>query len=736
MQYNFQDSNLLRNQILKNIISSSNDSFEVLSEGKSDAILKINEVKIRFTFLIDEEYIRILMSSKERESSRHLRNIAAPVSWIKRSSSNSYVILSERNVTPNLAEEINRRINFIIERSQSYSVASPQGSLDGLLPMYWWDKMSNFGDEAGPWIASKISGSPVVNMRNSSMNVPTLMSVGSVFAQIENEKTEVWGSGLISPLSEGQVRKLRSFGEIKIHALRGKVSAKEIEEKLGWRTPSIFGDPALLVPKYLQTVEDKTLNDKIGFVPHYAHEFLRIKKDSTIHAIDVTKDLESVAQEISQVKCIVSTSLHGIILAQAFEIPWVWLRITDKPLKGDDFKFQDFFSTLAGRNPSIHESTSTDLQEIKNISKEASLPKLNINLENLEKSFPHHLVPNVETADIFGQIGNVSSNMKKWSIELLKMQKFSKRVKNLIFSSHNFHKDSLNILRSINSSIGITSKEVAKLREENQIARKELRTLRNEVSSTKSIVDSVRKHVQSNLYQEIRETLGGRQKSAIETINFLAMNNVSFARFGDGEFRLMGHADQDISFQNNSDELRQQLINVVNSKDENLLIGFPQIYQDTNWSSLWAEIWNDVKHLVPKDRIWGNAHVTRPFVFKKYGSEAVDAWRSVWENKSICVITGKSSRFELIPDLFDNVSSVSRLDSVDMDAFHDIERIVAHAELMEVDIFVIALGPAGTVLAYELAKRGIRGLDIGHLSDSYLNVFHNAKRPESKPLSK
>ncbi|WP_413772750.1 GT-D fold domain-containing glycosyltransferase [Acinetobacter sp. ANC 4169] len=47
-----------------------------------------------------------------------------------------------------------------------------------------------------------------------------------------------------------------------------------------------------------------------------------------------------------------------------------------------------------------------------------------------------------------------------------------------------------------------------------------------------------------------------------------------------------------------------------------------------------------------------------------------------------------------------------------------------------VDMFLIALGPTGTVLSARLHQYGLRGLDVGHLNNSYDTVFLNKVRPE------
>lgn len=99
-------------------------------------------------------------------------------------------------------------------------------------------------------------------------------------------------------------------------------------------------------------------------------------------------------------------------------------------------------------------------------------------------------------------------------------------------------------------------------------------------------------------------------------------------------------------------------------------------------------------------------------------------------------MTGKNSRFELSPALFDSISSSVVIESTATDGFEDLPRVLAQLENVRCDMVLIALGPAGTILARKLHEIGVRALDIGHLSDSHANVFLDAVRPEAKPIEK
>lgn len=239
---------------------------------------------------------------------------------------------------------------------------------------------------------------------------------------------------------------------------------------------------------------------------------------------------------------------------------------------------------------------------------------------------------------------------------------------------------------------------------------------------------------------EVRRAIQDRQLSMMETVRQLA-DGKSIARWGDGEIKLMLQPEFDLMFQKSSPDLAKELRTLMINHDafsDRLLLAMPTVYTTRLWMGIWAENWHKLRPLLDaSSSSWANTHITRPTFFQRHGQDAVNAWRKVWEGKRICVVAGKGSRFELIPELFDNVASSVRVDSAPTDAFFEIEQLTAElANVSEIDLYLIALGPTGTVLAGYLASDlgGRRqAIDIGHLASSYLNVFSGGKVPEGLP---
>jgi pyruvyltransferase len=115
--------------------------------------------------------------------------------------------------------------------------------------------------------------------------------------------------------------------------------------------PEVYGDPALLCPMFFKPGTAK--RSRLGFVPHYTDKdsplLERFRKMSDVSVIDVTGKVPDVVRGITECQVIASSSLHGLVVADAYGIPSIWVKISGK-LKGDDFKFHDYFLSVGRRD--------------------------------------------------------------------------------------------------------------------------------------------------------------------------------------------------------------------------------------------------------------------------------------------------------------------------------------------------------------------------------------------------
>lgn len=206
------------------------------------------------------------------------------------------------------------------------------------MKVYWY-KIKNFGDALNPYIIEKISGEKPKYLAKILTYLgirKNYSAIGSIFHLI-GRNTIVWGTGIIS--LDREVRKPK-----KILAVRGPLTRKILIQK-GIECPEIYGDPALLIPKYYTPKTKKKY--KLGIIPHFFdYDFVKENvSDPRIKIIDIEESTEEVIESIFSCEKTISSSLHGLIVSHAYNIPSVWVEFSDK-VSGKGFKFRDYLNSV------------------------------------------------------------------------------------------------------------------------------------------------------------------------------------------------------------------------------------------------------------------------------------------------------------------------------------------------------------------------------------------------------
>jgi hypothetical protein len=208
--------------------------------------------------------------------------------------------------------------------------------------MVWsWTEPVNFGDWIGPLIFEARCGVPPLFHRlNRRTGGTAYVTVGSIMPHIRRDDAAiVWGAGIITR-TDDFARPLR------IHAVRGPLTRRRCVDQ-GYGCPETYGDPAILLPAYLERPEADA-RFPVGIVPHfvnYAEARSLFAGTSDIMVVDVRRPVHDVVGAILSCRTVLSSSLHGLIVAHSYGVPATWVKFS-APLKGDDVKFHDYF--LAG----------------------------------------------------------------------------------------------------------------------------------------------------------------------------------------------------------------------------------------------------------------------------------------------------------------------------------------------------------------------------------------------------
>lgn len=333
----------------------------------------------------------VFLESSDSELSRYFRGaLLLDVAFRPDAAGRHYLFPATQ--LQELVDRVPKVISDIRSKLDWYLGSEAKREVDAFrrFPMFWWDQIPNFGDSIGPWLVSSLLRVNPVNCRGLPRPGVALYSVGSTVGMIDRNRVVIWGSGLLRSLQDSDVSRLQRFTDIEVLAVRGMSTANELSVKLGWDVPPIYGDPALLLPECFPFCRSPL--ETVSVVLHWEHAkyvySLPGRCSDRLVFIDVREDYSTVVKQIAESSVCISSSLHGIIVAQAYGVPWVWLRFSDHQLHSSDFKFDDFFTTIARRDVSERTVESSELLEVDwlDIAASATIPEITVDLDELSSA--------------------------------------------------------------------------------------------------------------------------------------------------------------------------------------------------------------------------------------------------------------------------------------------------------------------------------------------------------------
>ena len=198
--------------------------------------------------------------------------------------------------------------------------------------------------------------------------------------------------------------------------------------------------------------------------------------------------------------------------------------------------------------------------------------------------------------------------------------------------------------------------------------------------------------------------------SRSESIDIIVRDNASVARYGDGEYKLC--RNKHLRFQQNSKELAARLREI-------LYCDVPNFYAavvSPNFSKEQRELRDTFAHnyrIVAKlgDRPRLNASIRLV-----HHQSDINQMKRIWNQRKVTLITNKETKQMAEDcDLFSNASQLEFISAPSTEAFGEYQSILEQAKRQPSDtLFLLALGPTATVLAYELHLCGYQTVDIGH----------------------
>ncbi|RJE88229.1 polysaccharide pyruvyl transferase family protein [Paracoccus onubensis] len=214
--------------------------------------------------------------------------------------------------------------------------------------MYWaWPKIrTNFGDWIGPYIYLKRTGVKprLAHAHQAGGDRLVHYTCGSILQLLSRDDVAiVWGSGVIT----SQKRFARPRRTL---AVRGPVTQERLKRH-GYDVPDVVGDPGLCLPAFYSGADKKS--SELGIIAHvvdtgFWRQFEKFLPED-VRVIYLNNGFESVIDQITACKRTISSSLHGVIVSQAYGIPTAWIEPCAKELSGDGAKFDDYFMSVGAK---------------------------------------------------------------------------------------------------------------------------------------------------------------------------------------------------------------------------------------------------------------------------------------------------------------------------------------------------------------------------------------------------
>lgn len=274
--------------------------------------------------------------------------------------------------TPSISYKIGKRLGR--------AAATVKGALQGnSVRVVWWDGVKNFGDMITPELFSHY-GYTAINGDGSDAQ---FTCVGSILHILPRAfKGTVLGSGCIN-------NEMLSLDNANFCFVRGELTKHTLH--LPSSTPT--GDLGLLAARVLGDPPAHRIKRKrFGIIPHYADKnnpWFRYATEllgEDCLVIDVADSARNVINKISSCEAIISSSLHGVVIADSLHIPNAWVVVSDNVI-GDGFKFHDYNSSIDHEQTPLKFRKFNGLQDVERcLSKKKDLV-INAKVAELEKLF-------------------------------------------------------------------------------------------------------------------------------------------------------------------------------------------------------------------------------------------------------------------------------------------------------------------------------------------------------------
>ncbi len=243
---------------------------------------------------------------------------------------------------------------------------------------------SNFGDDINVYFIELMTRKRVIPAATLLFPHKQYSVIGSTIPHSINQRTEIWGSGVLD------INWSLRESPRKIYAVRGPLT-RDYFIRHGCECPEVYGDPALLLPKFYQP-KNSVKRQGIGLIPHHKdfdepaklEQLLSKYPDAKLINMTSYEKWTDVIDEMCSCEKVMSSSLHGLIVADAYGVSNTFCEFVHHHTNYD--KFDDYF--LSVKRPLERPIQFEQFCERPGVSGRENARKIEIDLSLLMSSCP------------------------------------------------------------------------------------------------------------------------------------------------------------------------------------------------------------------------------------------------------------------------------------------------------------------------------------------------------------
>eukprot|EP01068_Selenidium_serpulae_P011481 Selendium_serpulae@DN5669_c0_g1_i3.p1 len=256
---------------------------------------------------------------------------------------------------------------------------------------------TNFGDIMGPAIVKRIIAHhfqcdadhiPTETVERTQQQYRCLVTLGTIIQMVQ-PGDDVWCAGLVPAFlaPEGRIETNAQY-----HTVRGPKTRKYLTDRGATVNSTHVGDAGTMIKLFFPEITERISDGIPCFLPHF-HDHKKalnsFGNDMKIRILNVLDPWKDVVAAISRCRTVASSSLHGLVVADAIGVPNMWFQFPGVVEK-QRFKYLDYFLSV-GRSTQEPEQTIDSVFKFEKYDDPPSAETIDKVSRGLLASFPYWL---------------------------------------------------------------------------------------------------------------------------------------------------------------------------------------------------------------------------------------------------------------------------------------------------------------------------------------------------------